>query len=52
MVLPIVISTLGTVSEGLVQGLDDLEIRWPVLTILTTALLRSGRILSKVLETK
>ena len=46
-VILIVIGTLGTVTKGLVKGLEDLEIRE---TIQTTALLRSARILRKVLE--
>ena len=40
MVIPIVIVALGTITKGLVQGLDDLEIRGRVKTIQTTALLR------------
>ena len=47
-VIPIVI---GTVTKGLVQRLEDLEIRGRVETIKTTALLRSARILRRVLET-
>ena len=35
--IPIVIGALGTVTKGLVQGLDDLEIRGQVETIQTTA---------------
>ena len=34
--IPIVISTFGTVTKGLLKGLDDLEIREPVETIQTT----------------
>ena len=49
--LPIVIGVLGTVTKGLVQGLEDLEITGRVKTIQTTALLRSARILGRVLET-
>ena len=47
-VIPIVIDALGTVTKELVQGL---EIRRQVKTIQTTALLRSARILRRVLET-
>ena len=36
---------LGTVTKGLVKGLENLEIRELVETIKTTALLRSARIL-------
>ena len=42
---------LGTVTKGLVLGLEDLEIRGRVETIQITALLRSARILRKVLKT-
>ena len=50
-VIPVVIVELGTVTKRLVQGLEDLEIRGRVETIQTTALLRSARILKRVLET-
>ena len=46
-ILPIVICTLGTVTKGLVKGMEDLEIKKWVETIQTTALLRSVRILRK-----
>ena len=45
---PIIIGALGTVSEGLLKGLEDLEIRGQVETIQTT---KSARILRRVLET-
>ena len=47
----IVIGALGTITKELVQGLEDLEIRGRVKTIQTTALLRSARILRRVLKT-
>ena len=50
-VRPIVFGTLGTVIEGLVRELDHLEIRGRVETIQTMALLRSARVLRRVLET-
>ena len=50
-IIPIVIGALSTVTIGLIQGLEDLEIRGWVETIQTTALLRSARILRRVLET-
>ena len=50
-VIPIVIGGLGTVTKGLVTGLEDLEIRGQEETIQSTALLRSSRILRRVLET-
>ena len=49
-VIPIVIVTLSRVTKGLLQGLEDLEIRGGVETIQTTGLLTSARIL-KDLET-
>ena len=39
-VIPIVIGALGTVTKGLVQELENLEIRGRVETIQTIALLR------------
>ena len=47
-VIPITIVGLRTVTKGLVQGLNDLEIRGRVETIQTTALWRSARILRRV----
>ena len=49
-VIPTEIGALGTVTKGLIKGLDDLEIRECVETTFTTALLRSARILRKVLD--
>ena len=46
-----VIGALETIPKVLVKGLEDLEIREPVETIQTTALLGSARILRRVLET-
>ena len=51
MFIPIIIGALGTVTEGLSKRLDELEIRGGVETIYTTTLLRSTRILRRVLET-
>ena len=39
--IPVVIGALGTLTKGLVQELEDLEIKGRVKTIQTTALLRS-----------
>ena len=50
-IVPIVIGVLGTVTKGLLRGLEDLEIGGWVETIQTTALLRMARILRRVLET-
>ena len=49
--ISIVIRMFGTVTQGLVEELEDLEIRGRVETIQTTALFRSARILRRVLET-
>ena len=51
MVIPILLGALGTVTKGLVKGIEDLEIRGLVENIQTTALLRSARILRRILET-
>ena len=50
-IIPIVIGTLGIATKGLVPGLEDLEITGRVETVQTAALLRSTRILRRVLET-
>ena len=50
-IVPIVIGALGTVTKGLLKGLEDLEFGRRVETIQTTALLRTARILRRVLET-
>ena len=50
-IVQIVIGALGTVTKGLLKGLEDLEIGGRVETIQTTALLRMARILRRVLET-
>ena len=49
-VIPIVIRELGTVIKWLVKGLEEVEIRTRVETIQTTELIRSARILRRVLE--
>ena len=50
-IIPILIRTLGTVTKGFLKGLEDLEVRERAATIQTTTLLRSARILRRVLET-
>ena len=50
-IIPIVIGALGTVTKGLVQGAEDLEVTERVKTVQTTALLRSTKILRNVQET-
>ena len=49
-IVPIVTGALGTLTKGLLKGLEDLEVGGRVETIQTTALLRSARILRKVLQ--
>ena len=50
-VRPIVIGALRTIPEGLVKGLKDLKIRAQVEIVQITVLLRSDRILRRVLQT-
>ena len=50
-IVPVVISVLGTIIKGLLKGLEDLEVDRRVETIQMTALLRTARILRRVLET-
>ena len=50
-IVPIVIGALGTITKGLLKDLEDLEVVGRVETIQTTALLRTARILRRVLET-
>ena len=50
-IVPIVIGAFGTVTKGLLTGLDNLEVGGRVETIQTTALLKTARILRRVLET-
>ena len=50
-IIPIVVGAFGTVIKGLLKILEDLEVGGRVETIQTTALLRSPRILRRVLQT-
>ena len=50
-IVPVVIVSFGTVTKGLLKGLEDLEVGGRVGTIQTTALLRTARILRRVQET-
>ena len=50
-IIPIVIGAFVTVTKGLLKGLEDLDVGGRVETIQTTALLRTARILRRVLET-
>ena len=49
-IVPIVIGALVTITEGLLKGLEDLEVGGRVETIQMTALLRTARILRRILE--
>ena len=50
-IIPIVIGAFGTITKGLLKGLEDLEVGDREETIQTTALLKTARILRRVLET-
>ena len=50
-IIPIVIGAFGTVTQGLLKGLEDLEVGGWVETAQTTTLLRTARILRRLLET-
>ena len=50
-IVPMAIGALGTITNGLLKGLEDLEIGGRVEIIQTTTLLRMARILRRVLET-
>ena len=50
-IIPIVIGAFGKVTKGLLKGLEDLEVGGRVETIQTTTLLRTARLLRRVLET-
>ncbi len=49
--IPIVIGAFGTVTKGLLKGLEDLEVGGRMETIQTTTLLRLAKILRSVPET-
>ena len=50
-IIPYVIGAFGTVTKGSLKGLEYLEVGGRVETIQTTPLLRTARILRRVLET-
>ena len=50
-IIPIVIGALGTVTKGRLKWLEKLEVGGRVVTIQTTTLLRTARILRKVPDT-
>ena len=50
-IIPIVIGAFGTVTKGLLKGLENLEVVGRVATIQTTVIMKTARILRRVLET-
>ena len=50
IIIPIVIGAFVTVTKGLLKGLEDLEVGGIVETTQTATLLRTARILRRVLE--
>ena len=50
-ITPIMIGAFGTVTKGILKRLEDLVVGGLVETIQTTVLLRTARILRRVLET-
>ena len=50
-IIPMVIRVFGTVTKGLLKGLENFEVGGQMETTQTTALLRTARILKRVLET-
>ena len=50
-IIPIAIGAFGTVTKGLLKVPEDLEVGGPVETIQITALMKTARILRRVLET-
>ena len=47
-IIPIVIGAFGTVTKGLLKGMNDLEVGGRVETIQITTLLRTARILRRI----
>ena len=50
-IVPITIGALATITKGLLKGLEELEGGGRVETIQTTVLLRTAKILRRVLKT-
>ena len=50
-IIPIVIGAFGTVTKGLLKGLEDLKVGGRVETTQITAQFKTVRILGRVLET-
>ena len=49
-IVPIVVDGFSTITKGLLKGMEDLEVGGRVETIQMTALLRTSRIMRRVLE--
>ena len=49
-IIPIIIGAFGTVTKGFLKGLEDLMVGGRVETIQTTVLMRTARILRRVLK--
>ncbi len=49
-IVPFVIGAFGKITKGLLKGLEDLEVGGRVETIRTTTLLKTARILRRLLE--
>ena len=49
-IISVMIGAFGTVTKGLLMGLEDLEVGGRVETIQTTALLKTARIPRRLLE--
>ena len=50
-IVPIVIGAFGTITKRLLKGREDLEVGGRAEAIQMTALLRTARILRRILET-
>ena len=50
-IIPTVIGAFGTVTKRLLKGMEDLKVGGRVGIIQTTALLRTARILRRIMET-
>ncbi len=51
-IVPIVIGVLGTITKGLLKGLEDFEVGGRVKTTQTTALRRTARIVRRLAVTQ
>ena len=49
-IIPVVTGAFGNITKGLLKGLEELEVGGRVKIVQTTALLRTARVLRRVLE--